>query len=64
MAGKDPARAKRLRAELWAPRVNDAGDARSRAIVLFDLARARLADDDPLWRSLASELSRYLDGKQ
>ncbi|MFI1334339.1 hypothetical protein ACH4U7_30375 [Streptomyces sp. NPDC020845] len=64
MAGKDPARSKRLRAELWAPRVNEADDARSRAIVLFDMARARLADDDPLWRSLVSELSRYLDSKQ
>ncbi|MEW1551885.1 hypothetical protein [Streptomyces tsukubensis] len=60
MAGKDPARSKRLTAELWAPRINGAATPRDRVVVLVDAARAHLAEDDPLWASLADQLGRYL----
>ncbi|MGA5564302.1 hypothetical protein ACPCUV_24495 [Streptomyces platensis] len=63
MPGKDPERSRRLTAELWAPRLNDAASPRARAIVLIDLARARLTDDDPMWSSLAEQLGKYLKAK-
>lgn len=63
MPGKNPERSKRLTAELWAPRMNDAESPRARAIVLLDMARARLADDDPMWSSLAEQLGKYLKAK-
>ncbi|GGP84028.1 hypothetical protein ACWDY7_32250 [Streptomyces calvus] len=61
MPGKDPARSKRLQAELWAPRINAAEGHRARVIVLIDMARARLSEDDPMWEPLAKQLGQYLE---
>jgi hypothetical protein len=61
MAGKDPARSKRLQAQLWAPRINGADGHRARAIVLVDMARARLPEDDPVWEALERQLGQYLE---
>ncbi|GAA2417894.1 hypothetical protein ACFPFX_04700 [Streptomyces mauvecolor] len=61
MPGKDPARSKRLTAELWAPRINGATSPRERVVVLVDMARAHLAEDDPMWSSLADQLGKYIE---
>ncbi|WP_331762345.1 hypothetical protein OG612_45140 (plasmid) [Streptomyces sp. NBC_01527] len=61
MAGKDPARSKRLQAELWAPRLNAAEGHRARVIVLVDMARARLSENDPVWEALDLQLGKYLE---
>jgi hypothetical protein len=60
MPGKDAGRSKRLQAELWAPRLNAATAPRDRVVVLVDMARARLAEDDPMWATLAQQLGRYI----
>lgn len=61
MPGKDPARSKRLQAELWAPRINGAEGHKARVAVLVDMARARLDDDDPVWEALDRQLGQYLE---
>ncbi|MEU6175840.1 hypothetical protein ABZ832_28525 [Streptantibioticus parmotrematis] len=60
MPGKDPARSKRLQAELWAPRINAVEGHRAYVVVLIDMARARLPEDDPMWEALAGQLGQYL----
>ncbi|GAA1554082.1 hypothetical protein [Streptomyces globosus] len=60
MPGKDPAKSKRLTAELWSPRINGAATARDRVVVLVDAARAHLPADDPMWAPLADQLAKYL----
>jgi hypothetical protein len=60
MAGKDPARSRRLTAELWSSRINAAATARERVVVLVDAARAHLPADDPMWASLDDQLGKYL----
>ena len=62
MPGKDPARSKRLTAELWSPRINAATTPRARVVVLVDAARSHLSEDDPMWASLAEQLANYLRG--
>lgn len=60
MAGKDPAKSKRLKAELWAPRINTTKASRDRVPVLVDAMRAHLPHDDPVWAELDRQISRYL----
>lgn len=60
MTGKDPARSKRLTAELWAPRINAATMPRDRVIVFINAARAHLPADDPMWAALDEQLGKYL----
>ncbi|MEW2467891.1 hypothetical protein AB0919_23145 [Streptomyces sp. NPDC046994] len=61
MPGKDADRSKRLQDELWAPRLNKATAPRDRVVVLVDMARARLSEDDPMWAALAKQLAQYIE---
>lgn len=58
--GKDPARSKSLKTELWRPRISAAATPRDRVVVLVDAARAHLPADDPMWATLAQQLAKYL----
>ncbi|MEV6133201.1 hypothetical protein AB0M05_41485 [Streptomyces violaceusniger] len=55
------ARAKQLQAERWAKRQHEARTNRDRAVVLVDMARAFVGDDDPLWADLVRVLHRHLE---
>ncbi|MCI3276277.1 hypothetical protein [Streptomyces cylindrosporus] len=53
-------RSRQLKAERWKQRQEAATTNRQRAIVLVDMARAYVGDDDPLWAALVRLLHERL----
>lgn len=56
MPPRRSARSRQLTAQRWAARQAEATTSRARAIVLMEMSRAFVPDDDPLWEDLVRVL--------
>lgn len=61
MPRRSSERSRQLTAERWAKRQQEATTPRARALVLMEMARAFVVDDDELWPDLVRVLHRRLD---
>ena len=54
-------RSRQLTAQRWAEKQAAATTYRTRAVVLVDMARAFVDDDDPLWEDLVTVLQHRME---